>query len=280
MTRPAAERLLLVRAATERDPDADLARPAVLLARTECPDADPDRVGTILDALAATLRTRGARTTTATDRARLLAGLLAGERNLRGNHEQYDDPRNSCVECVLDRRLGIPLSLSLVWMEAARRAGWRVDGVGLPGHFVVRVQGLEGPSVLADPFHGGGVLGRTELKSLLEGIAGKPVPLAGIDLEGMEQGEILLRMLRNMRAGYRRRGDRIRALAVAEDMLLISPGLPEALRDRGLLRLEGGDRAGGIADLRDFLGRAPKARGVESVLRLVTIVTDGAELPN
>jgi regulator of sirC expression with transglutaminase-like and TPR domain len=280
VNRTAADRVLLARVAEAGGDAAGLVRAAVLLARTECPDADPDRVDAILERIAGSLRRRGGGAEGSVERACLLARVLAGERGLRGNHAQYDDPRNSCPECVLDLRLGIPLTLSLLWMEVGRRVGWKVEGVGLPGHFVVRVHAAEGGSILADPFHGGGVLTRPELKHILQAVGGKPVSLAGLDLGGTAPGEILLRMLRNLRAVYRQRGDRLRALAVAEDMLILAPGLPEALRDRGLLRMEGGDRRGGIADLRDFLDRAPGAPGAEDVLRLVSIVTDGAELPN
>jgi regulator of sirC expression with transglutaminase-like and TPR domain len=278
--RAAAERDLLSRVGRERRYGAEFARAAVLLARTACPDADPDRVDGILESLGTELRRRGRGAETPEDRAALLAGILAGERGLRGNRERYDDPRNSCLECVLDRRLGIPLALSVLWMETARRAGWRVDGIGLPGHFVVRVRDDGEGGVLADPFHGGGVLTAGALKSMVRDLTGKPVLLADLDLDGLAPPDLLLRMLRNLRAAFRRRADRRAALAVAEDMLLLSPGLPEALRDRGMLRLDGGDRAGGIADLREFLDRAPKAPGAETVLRLVSIVTDGAELPN
>jgi regulator of sirC expression with transglutaminase-like and TPR domain len=256
-----------------------MVRTAVLLARTECPDADPERVEAMLEGLGAEVGTRTEGPVPAARRAEVLAQVLAGERGLRGNRAAYEDPRNSCLECVLDRRLGIPLPLSLVWMEVGRRAGWRVEGVGLPGHFVVRVHGGEGDAVLADPFHGGAVVAPGDLNTLLHGIHGKPVPLRSRDLDPMAPRDVLLRLLRNLRGSYRRRGDRARSLAVAEDMLLLAPGLPEALRDRGLLRLESGDR-GGIADLRDFLGRAPRAAGADAVLRLVHIVTDDAELPN
>jgi regulator of sirC expression with transglutaminase-like and TPR domain len=280
VTRTAAERVLLARVAGSRGDAVNLARAAVLLARTVCPEADPDRVESALEGLAAVARRDGASTGTAEARGRVLAAVLSTGRGLRGDHEAYDDPRNSCLECVLDRGRGLPLSLSILWMETGRRAGWRVEGVGLPGHFLVRVHGADGGSALADPFHGGGVLARADLKHLLQTMAGEPVPLAGLDLAGRSPGEILLRMLRNLRGSYRRRGDRLRGLAVAEDMLLLSPGLPEALRDRGLLRIEGGDRREGLGDLRSYLEAAPADPGADGVLRLVATLTSDGEGAN
>jgi regulator of sirC expression with transglutaminase-like and TPR domain len=283
VTRTAGERSLLARAASRPSTaDAGIARAAVLLARTECPDADPDRVEAGLVALAGAARRRGVAASSAGDRVRVLAEVLAGERGLRGDRERYDDPRNSCLECVLDRRTGIPLSLSLLWMETGRLLGWRVEGVGLPGHFVVRVHGRDGGSAMADPFHGGGVLTRARARDLLRELHGRPVRIGARDLAPVRPRDALLRMLRNLRASYRRRGDRERALSVAEDMLLLAPGLPEALRDRGMLRLEGGDRDGAKGDLREFLaapGRTAPGTAAE-VARLLHSLTDDAELPN
>jgi regulator of sirC expression with transglutaminase-like and TPR domain len=167
----------------------------------------------------------------------------------------------------------------MAWMETGRRAGWRVEGLGLPGHFLVRVHGRE-DETLADPFHGGGTLTRSDLKHLLHTLAGKPVALSGLDLGGRPAGDLLLRMLRNLRASYRRRGDRLKGLSVAEDMLLLVPGLPEALRDRGLLRIEGGERREGFADLRAYVEAAPSDPGAEGVLRLLATMTADADHAN
>ena len=280
MNRPAADRALLARVAGTRGEDAGLARAAVILARTVCPDADPDRVEARLGALAAEVRAAGGAAATGAARAAILARVLVAGAGLRGDAARSDDPRNSCLECVLDGRPGLPLTLAFAWMEAGRRAGWRVEGVGLPGHVVVRVPAASGDPVLADPFHGGGVLSRADLKHLLATLAGRPVALSGLELGGRTPGDLLLRMLRNLRAGYRRRGDRLRGISVAEDMLLLAPGLPEALRDRGHWRVEGGEREAGLADLRAFVEAAPDDPGAEEALRLLAAMTGDADSRN
>jgi len=280
MRRPVDERRFLSTFASLPAPPSGLSRAAVLLARTECADADPERVEAILQGLAARVREKGVRARTARERAEALAAVLAGDRRLRGNQESFDDPRNSCIECVLDRRVGIPLALSLVWMSVGRRAGWRVEGVGLPGHFVVRVHGAGGGGVLADPFHEGEILGSAAVRRLLARVHGRPIRVSRRHLESLRPRDILLRMLRNLRSCYQDRRDSSRALAVAEDMLILAPDLPEALRDRALLRLDIGDRQGGVSDLRRFLLDAPDGAGAEAARRLVSLLTDDAELPN
>lgn len=280
IVRPVPERRFLSLFASAPDARAGLARAAVLLARTECPDADPDRVEGLMHSLAVHLRTSAAGEPTAAGRAAALADLLAGQRRLRGNTDDYEDPRNSCLECVLDRRLGIPLALSLVWMGVGRRVGWHVEGVGLPGHFVVRITGRDGESILADPFHEGRLLSREGLRRLMESLHGRPVEIDPSALRSVHPREVLLRMLRNLRSCYRRRGDTVRALAVAEDMLLLAPGLPEALRDRGFLRMEWGDRRGGLEDLRAFVERLAGGGHAEAAIRLLRTLTDDAEMRN
>ncbi len=278
--RPAGERRFLSQFASAPDSRAGLARAAVLLARVHCPDADPDRVEGMLQRLATDLRALAPRTAGARERAAALADLLAGRRGLRGDRDTYDDPRNSCLECVLDRRVGIPIALALVWMCVGRRVGWEVDGIGLPGHFLVRVKGRDGETVLADPFHGGGVLTRQDVRALLEALHGRPVRLHRRRFAPMHSRDILLRVLRNLRAGYGRRGDPVRALAVADDMLLLSPGLPEALRDRGLLRLETGRASEAVPDLRAYAESLERGPGLEATLRLLGLLTDGGESRN
>ena len=107
---------------------------------------------------------------------------LFAERGFNGNQERYDDPRNSCLNEVLDRRTGIPITLSLVYMEVGRRAGLRVDGVNFPGHFLVRcpeVGGRGRAGLIVDPFHGGALLSEHDCRVLLEKHVGRRSRSAG-----------------------------------------------------------------------------------------------------
>ena len=114
----------------------------------------------------------------------------------------------------------------------------------------------------------------------MHSLHGRAVPLRAAMLRAMSPRELLLRLLRNLRSSFRRRGEREKAIRVAEDMLLLAPGLPEAYRDRGLLRVETGDRSGGVEDLRQYLSGTRWDGGADTVLRLLAVLTDDAELPN
>jgi regulator of sirC expression with transglutaminase-like and TPR domain len=163
-----------------------------------------------------------------------LNALLFREEGFRGNSDDYYDPRNSFLNEVLDRRTGIPLTLSAVYIEVARRAGVEVHGVGLPGHFVVRAPG-PGHGVLLDPFHGGARLSLEDCRKRLERIYARRVPIEPRMLEACGPRAMVLRMLRNLKAIYARREDHLRLLRVHDLLLRLTPGDPEELRERGLL---------------------------------------------
>jgi regulator of sirC expression with transglutaminase-like and TPR domain len=134
--------------------------------------------------------------------AAAVAALLFDEVGLRGNADDYSDPRNSYLDQVLDRRLGIPISLAVVMMEVGRRAGVTIEGIGMPGHFLVRSAG-----VLRDPFRGGRPLGVGECEALFHGLFGSDAPFSADLLGASGHHAILARMLANLRHSYAERGD-------------------------------------------------------------------------
>src|SRR5262245_57788956 len=142
-----------------------------------------------------------------------LATTLFQELGFRGNTEAYYDPRNSFLADVLDRRVGIPISLSVLYMEVARRLGLRAGGVGFPGHFLVRVDGGAVPLIL-DPFGGGAALNRADLAALLARSSGPDARLADVALAPASHRAILVRMLNNLAGIYGRAGDTGRSLEV------------------------------------------------------------------
>src|SRR5512138_1765819 len=145
----------------ERDP-VPLDEAALALAEEEYPDLDPEEVLVLLDRLGERVRARAPAPARAATLLEALRHVLVDEEGLRGNEADYADPRNSFLNEVLERKLGIPISLSVVWMEVARRAGLRLEGVGFPGHFLAKYVSPGGLEVFVDAFHGGEMLSADE----------------------------------------------------------------------------------------------------------------------
>lgn len=223
--------------------DLDLAEAALLLAAAdEYPDLDVPAYLARLDALARGARERLSEGADLEETIVALNRFLFIEQGFAGNTRDYYDPRNSFLNEVLDRRLGIPITLSILYMEVGRRLGLAFEGVSFPGHFLVKFSTREGDVVL-DPFYGGVPLSEEDLMDRLEEVYGEAAAArAALPqlLHTAGKREILVRMLRNLKGIYLRTENYAKALAVANRILLIEPQLPEELRDRGRLheRLE------------------------------------------
>ncbi len=207
----------------------DPALAALLIARLERPDLDPQPWLARLDDLAA----RSGAGREAPGRARLdrLRAFLFEEEGFRGNAEHYYDPRNSCLHEVLERRIGIPITLSVLTMEVGRRAGLEIAGIGLPGHFVVGAR-IGDELVLVDPFGGGRVLDRQEAEAIVSRVAGRPVRLTDAHFARASGAQIAVRMLRNLKAIYAKRRDWARTLAAIEGILAVDPAEQAELTER------------------------------------------------
>jgi regulator of sirC expression with transglutaminase-like and TPR domain len=205
------------------------------VARLEHPGLDVEHELARLDRLATRSRAGGGRADEALARLR---EFLFDEEAFRGNAENYYDPRNSCLNDVLDRKLGIPITLSLVMMEVGRRVGLDIAGVGLPGHFIVGVA-LRGRRVFLDPFHGGRELTADAARDVVSRAVGRPVKLEPSHWTPCTKPQILVRMLRNLKTIYARQAQWERALAVVDRLLVLEADSPTHRRDRGtvLVRL-------------------------------------------
>jgi len=157
--------------------------------------------------------------------------LLFGEEGFRGNEGQYYDPRNSYLNEVLDRRLGLPITLSIVYVAVAREAGLAMHGVGVPGHFIVSYGGL-----LIDPFNCGRALSEQDLLQLLRQNFGNSVQLTSQQLQPTPARAILTRLITNLKAAYLRQGDLRRALRSAEQLEVVAPQPEANLRELSGLR--------------------------------------------
>jgi regulator of sirC expression with transglutaminase-like and TPR domain len=168
-------------------------------------------------------------------RARALAQTLFGDLGYRGNSADYYDPRNSFLGEVMTRRTGIPITLCVLYLEVARRAGVDARGIGFPGHFLVRVTEADG-ELIVDPFSGGGALARPDLEALHKKMTGEDAVLDDQALAPVTKPQILARMLLNLAGVYGRNGDLFRSLEVLERLAVLDPDNPRLARDLEQLR--------------------------------------------
>jgi len=241
-----------------------LAEAALWIAAEEYPDLDVSAWLARLDALGARAREAVTPDLDADRAASALSRLLFEDYGLQGNERDYYDPRNSFLHEVLDRRLGIPITLSVIYMDVGARAGITVHGVGLPGHFVVRVE-QGGSARLLDPFHGGRRLTEDDCRRLVERLSGGQLRLDPSHLHAVTPDTILVRMLRNLKGVYLARSDFGRARAAVDRILLLAPEALGEVRDRGSLAARLGDASAAIGDWETYLRQLPAALDAEAV---------------
>jgi regulator of sirC expression with transglutaminase-like and TPR domain len=241
-----------------------LAEAALLIAAQEYEGLDERAYQVQLDEMGRGLRARLEEEPRPERAVMALNHYLFQELGFRGNSEQYYDARNSYLNEVLDRRTGIPITLSLVYIEVGRRAGLEVEGVGLPGHFVVRVQ-TPARGMLVDPFHGGTLMSERDCQERLDRIFGGKVKLEPKMLRPCGHKDMIERVLRNLKAIHLRDEDRLRALRVVDLLLALSPGSAEDLRDRGVLYAALDCYGVAARDLEAYLALAPRAKDAEEL---------------
>lgn len=213
----------------------NLAEAALLIARDEYPALDVEAYLRQIDELATGVQQRLPAQAGLEDTLVALNQFLFVEQGFSGDMDNYDDPRNSFLNEVLDRKRGIPITLSILYMEVGRRLGLPLKGVSFPGHFLVKFTTREGEVVL-DPFSGGCLMSKEDLEQMLEDTFGAAeaayAPLERL-LISANKKEILVRMLRNLKGAYLRRERHDKALTVVNQILLIQPDQPDEVRDRG-----------------------------------------------
>ena len=211
----------LFRESVERpDERFDLAETALLLAQEEYPHLDRRRYLRLLDKLATEAKRRASDAMGPYGMVNALSEYLFDEEGFRGNEDDYYDPRNSFLNDVLERKLGIPITLSLVYMEVGWRLGMPIVGVGMPGHFLVKYLPPE-EEIIIDPFHRGIILSEEECADLLTRSSGEAIPFQPNYLAPVAKKQILTRLLNNLRSIYLSREDHHRALGIVERLLLI-----------------------------------------------------------
>jgi regulator of sirC expression with transglutaminase-like and TPR domain len=246
----------------------DLAELALQLARDEYPDVDVEAYLNEIGGMAHEARALLHGDLEA--RVRGLCRYLFHDMGFRGNTQAYYDARNSYFNDVLDRRTGIPITLSAVAMAVGARAGLNVVGVGLPGHFVVKA--VEGDDeVLFDPYHGGRRLTPAECETLVEQVTGAPFTANAETLQGVPLGAMVMRMLTNLKGVYLREGDFGRAVRVIGRLRQLAPDDALQERDLGAALFQAGRHGSAIGPLSAYLRLVPQAQDHEQVSKLIAL---------
>lgn len=257
-------------------PEPDLAVGALLIATVEYPRLDAQPYLDQLDALGREAAARVAGATGAASgvpahvdplmfaRVTALNDYLFGELRFVGNDVQFEDPRNSFLNEVLERRTGIPITLALVYMEVARRAGVTVQGVNMPGHFLLRCPAPPGArarddqDLIIDAHHGGAFVSQGACRDMLRQHAGEDAEWDAHDRLEATKPQILARMLLNLKRIYVRMYSFPQARDITELMLAVDPAAFHELRDRGLLAYHLHDYSSALRDLQSYLRLSPK----------------------
>jgi len=255
-----------------------LAEACLLVAEDEYPALDVAACIAKLDAMAATVRGRLAEDAFPEQKVAALNFHLFNELRFSGNTDAYYDPRNSYLNEVLERRTGIPITLSIVYLEVGRRLGLRLQGVSFPGHFLVKLRLKKGELVL-DPFTGGEPRSESDLRSRLEHALAPERPRE-LDLDRFltpaTPRDIVARVLRNLKGIYTKDGKLEQALAVMQRLLLVLPESAEELRDRGLIYAQLECFRPAVADLQSYLRRSPEAADASDIHAKVVELRDAA----
>jgi regulator of sirC expression with transglutaminase-like and TPR domain len=244
-----------------------LAEAALLIAKDAYPDLDVAAYVARLDNMAQTLRLRLRADISVTDTVKGLNHYLFDELGYAGNAENYYDPRNSYLNDVIERKLGIPITLSILYIEIGRRLGLKLAGVSFPGHFLVKCSVKEGAIVL-DPYAKGASLGikglQRNLAKLANGAQLAPELVMQM-LASADHKEILARMLRNLKTMFMQKHDPARALCAVERIILLTPGAGVEIRDRGIIYQELECFRAALADLLRYLELCPQAADAHDV---------------
>ena len=228
----------------------DLLEAALTLSRlrhAEPVDLSPFRqhVAAMAAELADLVRRRGAN-------PEALAEIIARSYAYRGDTESYDDLQNADLVRVVERRKGLPVALSILYLTLARQQGWQAEGLAFPAHFLIRV-GIDGARHVIDPFNDGAVRDAADLRGLLRQVAGPEAELSPQHFDPVSDRDVLLRLENNVRLRLAQREDWAAAAQSLERMLAIAPDRPELLFEAGLLNARLDKRRAAIAALDRFL---------------------------
>jgi len=259
----------------------DLAAAALLIALDEYPGLNVAAYLQQIDAIAE--RTLSKMSFQSADRPleaiQTINRQLFDVEGFRGNQEDYYDPRNSFLNEVMDRRTGIPITLSVLYMEVGHRIGLEIQGVGMPGHFIVKCE-HQGQEFFVDPFDRGEILLEEDCRRKLEQLHGQDFQFSRSFLDVVNHRQILTRMLHNLKGIYWNSKDYTRALGVIDKVLLIIPTAASEFRDRGFANYQVNRLSSAIRDWSRYLELMPTASDAKEVAKSLKIAAQMLALRN
>ena len=250
------------------DEQIDLAKAALYIAQEEYPDLDPGEYLNALDTMAAELQDQLPTQQYPLRIIQTINRYLYDDLGFTGNVTDYYNPNNSFLNEVIERRIGIPITLALVYLEIAKRVDFPMVGVGMPGHFLIRPNFPE-MEIFVDAFNRGEVMFPQDCHERLTQIYGQPVPFQPEFLESVSNRHFLMRMLTNLKFIYLQQEELEKALAAVERILLLFPTLVGELRDRGLIYYQLGRFVAAVADFENYLAFVPDADDAPVIRRLL-----------
>lgn len=248
-----------------RQPDdaLDVTLGAALVARDTYDGLDVQALMAELDALGAPLKAQTSSAASIRDRVERVSDLFVSQR-FRGNADDYYDPKNSLLPDVLERRLGIPITLSIVWCAIAKHAEITARGVAFPGHFIVRVENGDAP-LIVDPFAGGRILDDEQATALLRRALGDGAQLHASLFTPATARATLVRLLTNLEATWAKRGEYARAFVAVDRIVTLVPDSARMLRERAALALRIGATEVARADLARVIELEPQAPDIPHI---------------
>ena len=252
--------------------DIDLGKAALTIATSDYPDLDINAYLSRIDGLATAVAARLGAEAGVYRSIAALNFVLFEQQAFRGNREHYFDPRNSFLNEVLDRKTGIPISLSILYIEVAHRIGLSLQGVGFPGHFLVKYPG-DNEEIVVDPFNRGEILSQQNLETMLYRLYGGKIVFEPHLLDAISKKQILRRMLNNLKIIYLRQNDLIKGLSIVDRLMVLDPASGEDIRDRGLIYLQLECFKQALEDLESYLRLAPHAEDAPAIRQQVTVLT-------
>jgi regulator of sirC expression with transglutaminase-like and TPR domain len=250
----------------------DLGTAALTIAVSDYPNLDIDAYLSRIDVLATTAAGRLGSDADVYRSIATLNFVLFQEHGFCGNRDHYFDPKNSFLNEVLDRKTGIPISLSVLYIEVAKRIGLSLQGVGFPGHFLVKYIGDDG-EIVVDPFNQGEILSQQSLETMLDRLYGGKIAFDPNLLVAIGKKQILRRMLNNLKIIYLKQNDLIKGLSIVDRLMILDPASGEDIRDRGLIYLQLECFKQALEDLESYLRLAPHAEDAKAIRKQVAALT-------